>query len=194
MEPETQGTEAVGDRLRLLLNTHQELLKPELLRPERDAVLIEQGQAADCLLMVNAGRLAIEVQQPEQPFRTIAVVGPGAVLGEMALFGEARHTARVRTLDADAEVLRFSRQTLHQAMLFDTELVAEILAISSERCRSGNHLINLLLDGLDACSRGDGDALAAICRDLRSGPDSIVRAASQLEQLLLPRDPDRPSP
>lgn len=194
MEPETQGTEAVSDRLRLLLDTHQELLRPELLRPERDAVLLDQEQEADCLLLVNAGRLAIEVQQPEQPFRTIAVVGPGAVLGEMALFGEARHTARVRSLDADAEVLLFSRQALFQAMLFDTELVAEILAISSERCRSGNRLINLLLDGLDACSRGDGDALDAVCRELRSGPDSIVRAASQLEQLLESQDPPHPSP
>ena len=194
MEPETQGTEAVSDRLRLLLNTHQELLNPELLNPERDVVLIEQGQVADCLLLVNAGRLAIEVQQEGHPFRMIAVVGPGAVLGEMALFGEARHAARVRTLDAESEVLRFSRQSLGQAMLFDTELVAEILAISSERCRSGNRLINLLLDGLDACARGDRDALGAVCRDLRSGPDSIVRAASQLEQLLQRQDPPHPSP
>ena len=194
MVPETQGSEAFNDRLRLLLNTHREQLKPDVLQPKRDTVLLEQGAEADCLLLVNAGRLAIDVQQPGCPFRTIAIVNRGAVLGEMALFGEARHGARVRALDDDSEVLRFSRQSLNQAMLFDTELMAEILAISSERCRKGNQLINLLLDGLDACVRRDADTLGTVCRGLRSGPDSIVSAAEQLERLLQRHDPPRHSP
>ena len=121
----------------------------------------------------------------------IAEVGAGAVLGEMALFGigEPRHGARVRVLDASTEILRFSREALHGAVLFDAELAAEMLLMSSERCRNSNRMINLLLDGIDATTRGDASALTHICSILRNGPDSMGEAAAQLEQLLTHTDP-----
>ena len=186
MDPATQVTEPINRRLRNLLQTHQQLLDPELLRPDQGAVLIEQDEIADSLLLVQGGRLAVEIHQNGHAARTIAEVGTGAVLGEMALFGvgEPRHGARVRVLDAGTEILRFSREALHSAILFDAELAAEMLLVSSERCRSSNRMINQLLDGIDATARGDASALANICNILRNGPDSMGEAAAQLEQLL----------
>ena len=186
MDPATQEPQPTNRRLRTLLQTHLKLLEPELLRPDPDAVLIEQGEVADSLLLVQQGRLAIEIHQNDHPPRTIAEVGAGAVLGEMALFGfgETRHGARVRVLDAGTEILRFSREALHAAVLFDAELAAEMLLVSSERCRNSNRMINLLLDGIDATAHGDASALTRICNTLRNGPDSMGQAAAQLEQLL----------
>ena len=43
-------------RLRLLLDAHMGQLQPEILRPELDAVVIEQGAVAESLLLVNQGR------------------------------------------------------------------------------------------------------------------------------------------
>ena len=194
MDPATQATEPIYRRLRHLIQTHQQLLEPELLHPDRGAVLIEQDQIADSLLLVRRGRLAVEIHQNGHATRTIAEVSAGAVLGEMALFGfgEPRHGARVRVLDASTEILRFSREALHSAILFDAELAAEMLLVSSERCRSSNQTINQLLDGIDATARGDAAALADICNSLRNGPDSMVEAAAQLEQLLTLAAPRRP--
>ena len=194
MDPATQESEPLNHRLRNLLETHRSVLTPELLRPDAGAVLIEQGGIADSLLLVQQGRLAVEVNQKGYPTRTIAEVGPGDVLGEMALFGrsETRHGARVRVLDASTEILRFSRKALHSAILFDAELAAEMLLVSSERCRSSNQIINQLLDGIDATARGDAAALTDICNSLRNGPDSMVEAAAQLEQLLTLAAPRRP--
>ena len=191
MDPATQEPKAINRRLRNLLQTHLKLLDPELLHPDPDAVLIEQGQIADSLLLVQQGRLAVEIQQIGHASRVIAEVGAGAVLGEMALFGigEPRHGARVRVLDASTEILRFSREALHGAVLFDAELAAEMLLMSSERCRNSNRMINLLLDGIDATTRGDASALTHICSSLRNGPDSMGEAAAQLEQLLTHTDP-----
>ena len=137
MDPATQEPDPINGRLRHLLQAHLERLEPELLHPEPDAVLIEQGNIADSLLLVEQGRLAIEIRQHGHAARTIAEVGAGAVLGEMALFGvgETRHGARVRVLDANTEILRFSREALHSAVIFDAELAAELLMVSSERCR-----------------------------------------------------------
>ena len=95
-------------------------------------------------------------------------------------------------LDASTEILRFSREALHRAVLFDAELAAEMLLLSSERCRNSNRMINLLLDGIDATARGDAPALTRICNTLRNGPDSMGEAAAQLEQLLTLAAPPRP--
>jgi CRP-like cAMP-binding protein len=187
MDPEAQEQKPINQlRLLHLLQTHLKQLEPELLLPEHDAVLIEQGDVADSLLLVQKGRLSIEINQNGNASRTIAEVGAGAVLGEMALFGmgETRHGARVRVLEADTEILRFSREALHRAVLFDAELAAEMLLVSSERCRNSNQMLNLLLDGIDASSRGDASSLAIICAKLRQGPDSMEQAAGQLEHLL----------
>ena len=183
----------INRRLRNLLQTHLKQLEPELLHPEPNAVLIEQGDVADSLLLVQQGRLTIEIQQDGNASRTIAEVGAGAVLGEMALFGigETRHSARVRVLDAKAEILRFSRKALQSSILFDAELAAEMLLISSERCRNSNQMINQLLDGIDATARGDISALTRICSTLRQGPDSMQHAAVQLEHLLKIAPPPR---
>ena len=186
MDPAAQESEPVNRRLRHLLQTHLKQLEPELLHPETDAVLIEQGDVADSLFLVQKGRLAIEIQQNGHASRTIAEVGAGAILGEMALFGigETRHGARVRVVDISTEILRFSRGALQSSILFDAELAAEMLLISSERCRNSNQMINLLLDGIDATSRGDARSMESICSKLRQGADSMEQAAAQLEHLL----------
>ena len=191
VDPATQGLEPFNRRLRNLLQTHQKQLSPQLLHPDPEAVLIEQGDVATSLLLVQRGRLAVEIQQNGHASRIIAEVGAGAVLGEMALFGvrEPRHGARVRVLDASTEILRFSREALHSAILFDAELAAEMLLVSSERCRNSNRMLNLVLDGIDATAHGDASALMDICNTLRNGPDSMGHAAAQLEQLL-----KRPAP
>ena len=84
-----------------------------------------------------------------------------------------------------------AREALHGAVLFDAELAAEMLLVSSERCRNSNRMINLLLDGIDDASRGDANALARICHTLRQGPDSMEKAAEQLEHLLTVAAPQR---
>ena len=193
MDPAVGEQGPINRRLRNLLRTHLNQLEPELLRPQLNEVLIEQGDVADSLLLVQQGRLAIEIQQDGNAARTIAEVVTGAVLGEMALFGigEARHSASVRVLDATTEILRFSRQALQSSILFDAELAAEMLLISSERCRNSNQMINQLLDGIDAAARGDTSALMRISGMLRRGPDSMQQAADQLEHLLKVAAPPR---
>ena len=71
-----------------------------------------------------------------------------------------------------------------KGLQLDAELAAEMLLVSSERCRNSNRMINQLLDGIDATARGDASALTRICNTLRNGPDSMGQAAAQLEQLL----------
>ena len=184
MEAKQAMSASVNGRLQLLLKTHMRALQPEILHPPLGSLVIEQEQPADYLMLVQQGRLAVELSLSGQPARVLAEVTQGALLGEMAFFGEGRHSASVRVLEEPTELLRISRQALREAVLYDAELAAEMLVISSDRCRTANRLIHLLLDGIDACYARHPAELERVCSDLRQQPESLAKVAVQLEQLL----------
>ena len=86
-------------RLQLLLESHIDELKAKKLQPPLNSVVIEQGSRATRILIVSQGRLAVEQQLLGQAMRTLAEVGPGDLLGEMALFGGGEHSAGVRVVE-----------------------------------------------------------------------------------------------
>ena len=170
-------------RLQLLLESHIDELKAKKLQPPLNSVVIEQGSRATRILIVSQGRLAVEQQLPGQAMRTLAEVGPGDLLGEMALFGGGEHSARVRVVEEPTELLSIERAAVLDALLFDGDLSAELLHMSSERCRQSNQMIGLLLDGLEACAANDAEALTPILEKLNGSTESMVRAAELLGSL-----------
>ncbi|HCA61043.1 MAG: cyclic nucleotide-binding domain-containing protein [Synechococcus sp. MED-G67] len=170
-------------RLQLLLESHIDELKAKKLQPPLNSVVIEQGSRATRILIVSQGRLAVEQQLPGQAMRTLAEVGPGDLLGEMALFGGGEHSARVRVVEEPTVLLSIERAAVLDALLFDGDLSAELLHMSSERCRQSNQMIGLLLDGLEACAANDAEALTPILEKLNGSTESMVRAAELLGSL-----------
>jgi hypothetical protein len=65
--------------------------KPEELAP--GATLVEQGEAGDQLFLLLDGVLSVDVDG-----KTVAEIGPGAVLGERALLEEGKRTATLRAV------------------------------------------------------------------------------------------------
>ena len=175
-------------RLQLLLEAHIDQLATKRLKPPLNSVVIEQGSQATSVLMVSQGRLVVEQQLPGQAMRVLAEVGPGDLLGEMALFGSGEHSARVRVVGEPTELLSIERVAVLQALLFDVELTAELLHMSSDRCRQSNQLIGLLLEGLEACAANDSQALDPIVEQLSGHTESMVRAAQLLSSLRASKD------
>jgi hypothetical protein len=66
---------------------------PPFRRLGAGEALVEQGQAGDELFLLFDGVLAVE-----QDGRQVAEVGPGAILGEMALLEGGRRTATLRAM------------------------------------------------------------------------------------------------
>jgi hypothetical protein len=65
--------------------------RPEFRRLRTDDVLVEQGQVGDELYLLFDGMLVVEVDG-----RGVAEVGPGSILGEMAVLSGGRRTATLR--------------------------------------------------------------------------------------------------
>jgi CRP/FNR family transcriptional regulator, cyclic AMP receptor protein len=66
----------------------------------RNEVVFHRGDPADCFHLIAQGRFAIRIMTPLGETATIAIRGPGATFGEMALLvDDAQRTATVAALE-----------------------------------------------------------------------------------------------
>ena len=191
--PQIEGRNAhlsvMRDRLRMLLSTHLSTLNHTTLKPAIGEVVIQQDTPAERVLVVKAGELRVERTEPGGRPQLIATIGPDEIVGEMALIGDQRHSATVTVSRAPAELLEVQADDLLQAAIYDSDLVMELLALSSHRCRQTNHHLTLILDGLKALGTGDATLLERCCGELdKSADEALSRTAQQLRRLALTLD------
>ena len=174
---------AVQERLQILLGTYQKELKVHPIQAQTGDTVIVQGQKADSVVLLKRGQLVVELEGEGETLREIATVKAGEILGEMGLFGDSRYSASVRVKEGPAELLFFDSAELMKFALFDSELVMEILSLSSARCRAGNNTIDQLLSGLEALSLGDQEMLNAVCQNLEQESEGMKKACKQFQSL-----------
>ena len=151
-EPQLQR---VRERMKLLLATHDNELHPKTLYAKPGELLLKQDAAAKHLLLLTQGKVAIEIKQKGQSPHTLTVIEAEALLGEMGLFGDGTHSADVRVVDGPAELLQINGNDLLKALIYDSELLIELLTLMSERVSNTNKVITLLLDGINGACKGD---------------------------------------
>lgn len=110
------------------------VLMPYLEREElpAEACVVRQGEAADDVFFVESGRLtatlAVEGTEPVQ----LRVMGPGTVVGEVALYNGTTRTASVFT-DTPCVVFRLSRYALADMERRDPHLASALHALFAHR-------------------------------------------------------------
>ena len=191
MERENRQLSQVRDRLRMLLSTHLSALDHEILKPAIEEVVIQQDAPAERVLLVQAGALRVERTEAKGKPQLIAIVGPDELVGEMALIGDQQHGATVTVCRGPAELLAVRSDDLLQAAIYDSDLIMELLALSSTRCRQTNRHLALILEALDAVIQCDENTLTRCCCELERGSDQVLSsAADRLRQLA--QAPDQP--
>jgi len=89
-------------------------------------VLIERGQRGSGLFVVLEGNLVVEAPEGMRE------LGPGALVGERALFSdEGTRTARVRAI-GDVRVLAVDRVDVERLCAADAELQARLVVAGAE--------------------------------------------------------------
>ena len=183
MKNDESHTQAVRERLKMLLHTYQKELKVNPVQAETGDTVIKQGEKADAVVLLKHGLLVVELKTEGEAPRQIATIKPGEILGEMGLFGDNRYSASILVKEGPARLLFFDSASLMKFALFDSELVMAILSLSSDRCRTGNHLIELLLSGLKALSDGNQKKIDVICLELEQESEAMKKAAEQIKLL-----------
>jgi CRP/FNR family transcriptional regulator, cyclic AMP receptor protein len=76
-------------------------------------IVFHEGDPADAFMLIEKGRLAVRVATPRGDTVTLTVLGPGDIVGELALLGGgAIRSATVAALEP-TEVWSFHRDMLH---------------------------------------------------------------------------------
>ena len=175
--------DVVRERMKLLLEAHGNEITTTDYVAEEGELLLEQGGAADQILLLNEGSVAIQLRQSHGEPHTLTVIEAEEILGEMGLFGNGVHSADVRVVGGPAQLTVIDGNQMLQAMLFDTDLSMEILALIAQRCLKSNQMMGLLLDGIAAADARDTAALEQCCQSLRQLSHSMATAADRLSAL-----------
>ena len=178
-EPQLQ---AFRERLKLLLEAHQQELNPEKVVATEGDILFHQGDSVETLMLLTQGRIAVDVHHDDQ-IHTLAEVEAVELLGEVGFFANGKHYADFRVVEGQAELLTIPGQALLQAMLFDTDLVVEMLSLVSERCRRGNQVIAMLLSGIEAVHDDSQEKIEQATTELGGIHFCIAKASRQLQKL-----------
>ena len=97
----------------------------EELRVPEGRVLFREGDCSTDLFFVQSGRLTVFLDEPGGGTVRLRTMGPGTVVGEMALYGGERRTASVVT-DTPSTILRLSTEALERMQQRDPHIAAEI--------------------------------------------------------------------
>ncbi len=179
-EPQLQR---VRERLKLLLAIHTNELQPTTVHAKQGELLLKQNAPAKHLLLLTKGKVAIQIQHQGQSPHTLTVVEAEAILGEMGLFGGGIHSNDVRVVDGPAELLQVCGDDLLKALIYDSDLLIELLSLVSERACNANKGITLLLDSINAAYKGDDILLDKMLTELTSLNHYISQTAQQLKKL-----------
>ena len=111
--------------------------------------LIEEGTPSQEMYFVGTGRATVTIRAQDSTMMTVATVGPGAILGELAFYLDQPRTATV-TAETPMQVWRFARDDLARLRRDAPELALRfhqgIAAMLARRLTSTDRLVRILAD------------------------------------------------
>lgn len=144
----------------------------------RDEVVFHEGDAGDTLHVIEKGRVLVEVTTARGDVAALSVRGPGEVLGELAIVGDGRRTARVTTLEP-TETLSLSPAIVDDLRAEDPRVDHYLLQLLAEKLQETTaQLMEVLFIPVDKRVLRVVERLAEAFDDGSSGP-IVVRVRQE---------------
>jgi EAL domain-containing protein (putative c-di-GMP-specific phosphodiesterase class I) len=141
-------------------------------------LVFAEGDAPTCAYLIEAGRIEISTTQLGEP-RLLAELGPGMLLGEMAVLDDSTRTASARAL-TDCRLIPIDRAQFAERLANADPVVRALLMSQLTRYRSALARLTGEADGTDpmlAAQPDDADAVDKIRLE------SELRAALERKEL-----------
>ena len=100
----------------------------------RGEALFHEGDPGDALHILTSGQVKVFLTTPDGEEAVVALLGPGDICGELAIFDDLPRSASVIALEA-TETLALHRQNFHAFLRAHPEVVSEVLAVLAGRIR-----------------------------------------------------------
>ena len=96
-------------------------------------IVVRQGERDDCMHVIQEGQVEVFVEKGSREI-SLAVRGEGEIIGEMAIFDRAPHSATVRAR-GEARILTVEKRGFLRRIQEDPSLALHILQNMSSRIR-----------------------------------------------------------
>lgn len=110
-------------------------------RYRRNQVIFNEGDPGTALYMLVKGRVKVSQSSPEGKERTLALLSPGDVFGELALLDEQARSADAVVVE-DSEVLVVPRKDFLGFIITQPQAAMSLLVVLSQRLRHTNLLVH----------------------------------------------------
>lgn len=102
---------------------------------DRNVAVFEEGDDADELFVVKSGRVAVGRRSPDGRESLVALMEPGDLFGEMALFDDGPRSASARALEKSV-VLSIPFDVVHSVLDEDPQLLWNVVRLLAQRLRA----------------------------------------------------------
>ncbi|HSH40685.1 MAG TPA: EAL domain-containing protein [Arenicellales bacterium] len=104
------------------------------VRRRAGEIIFREGEAADCAYVIEAGRIEVSVSRQDGAV-VLGELGPGEILGEMAVIDQAPRTATA-TVTEDCILTTVTARQIQQRIERSDPIVRSLLGVLLERYRS----------------------------------------------------------
>lgn len=141
---------------------------------ESDQHVFHQGDEADNLFIILAGRVSIETYTEDGKMTQFTHLGPGDIFGEFAVLDEGVRSAGARILER-AKLAKLKKSDFHNLLNSNPVILKQLLSFLVSRLRHSNHQIESLATQsllqrtahlLVSLSSADGDVLKVTQKQL----------------------------
>ncbi len=115
--------------------------RTELSKYRRNELIVEQGAVADRLFIVFSGRVAITVKATDGRESVVAVLGPGALFGELPLFDGGDRSADARALGT-VHLISVGYDDVKKVLHNRPEVLWAVVRILSRRLRATDEALS----------------------------------------------------
>ena len=102
---------------------------------DQDEVLCHQGEPAQAMIIVTAGRIKLSAAEADGRMRTVRELAEGDFFGEIALFARERHTATATAVD-ESRVLVLEQDEFEALVASDVDGATSSSSAASSNRRS----------------------------------------------------------
>lgn len=110
-------------------------------RYRRNHVIFNEGDPGTALYMIVKGRVKVSQSSPDGKERTLALLSPGDVFGELALLDELARSADAVVVE-DSELLVVPRKDFLGFIITQPQAAMSLLVVLSQRLRHTNLLVH----------------------------------------------------
>ena len=149
--------------------------------------LVHEGEISDRIYVLEEGEISVTIKNQSGDSTTVATLRPGAVIGEMTLFGETRRSATCSARGNNVQLISLENEEALKLIDNDSRARNALVKELTKRSRSMLQYINEFSYLTRLISAGDLASVQSQINIEKTGDDATVKAARKEFATMLAR-------